>query len=92
MIQRNPALKVKLRKRERKGREGERRKRNNAVEVREGKNVPGGGIFGICQNYRMFELDLGGEMDLDTWKWSKAFRGREQYEQSPTGRYERYKS
>lgn len=34
----------------------------------------------------MFELLLEGEVDLDTWKWSRAFQGRGQYEQSPTGR------
>lgn len=50
MAERNPAVKVKLRKRERKGRERERKEENNATEVRGGKNVPGGSIFGICQN------------------------------------------
>ena len=50
MAERNPALKVKFRKRERKGRERERKEENNATEVRGGKNVPGGSIFGICQN------------------------------------------
>lgn len=33
-----------------------------------------------------FELGFEGEMDLDTWKWPKALQGREQNEQSPTGR------
>ena len=33
-----------------------------------------------------FELDFEGEMDLHTWKWPKALQGREQNEQSPTGR------
>ena len=86
MAERNPALKVKFRKK-RKKREGERQKgRKECCRSQRREECSWRQYLWDLPKCMTSELDFEGEMDLDTWKRPKALQGREQNEQSPTGR------